>query len=698
MMLRPTKIVCPSQTESMGHQSLVMDIATLFLQSCLQLTADGLEVLASGNPLSMNNVDAIARQHHVTDRDLDTIPQIGKVLPPPMVLDFDGLESLANELEDRADEQGAYRRRYEQFAPGIIDQKLVEIHGHLDRFVESLVSQADFCTAIEVLEAMQRRWRTAIDSSESRLWEPRFSEALRQSVTSIRRYDANANSRPWYRRLFGDRLGKEVRQKLEQQFVKDHQIANRRSEQLQAEIRLEVKRRLLSEDDESSIPGRVRKLAAQTQQLHQIAKALRAEVVPLTDTVTVTQLVHHVNHPLDGGITLHQLIEGACAANDCGTDDVAKRLRRGLPVNGSVMTAANLAELPERIAVSVLKKFADVFFDEAIEAVLQIDLTSPEVQLQLAKVLPAACDKAQPYIRFLPTRNGYKVREFYVHAHPEVRMLMESYRNGTTRFSNPRHDKDFEIPEKHVLVLVTNVLGPGHAKLDFQRACYARSRMLGKKTFTSIHPFQQRLSRPLALVDRPSDRSDSVAVFDLALEFGIITQTKFGTNVVYTLSDMDDTVAYCFEKGIVRRKIEDADHFIRLLEANWFADVVNANVNDLPPKWHSRLLARLDCDSSANIARDMVSLKILEGGKNRYRFSVRHNVKQPLHADLHLVETMMTPGLTKAVFIKKLYTVDELYIRVLDDLIDAQARELIPYRRLTPFGKQQVDIRSRREV
>ncbi|MEZ6088191.1 MAG: hypothetical protein R3C05_09250 [Pirellulaceae bacterium] len=693
-MQRATLNECPSQTQSMGYQELRLSMEELFIQSEHLMLADSIELLVDGNPLPMEQRDALVRKCCFSDRDVQTISQLGRALPQQIVFDPSDCEAMATALEDFANDNGSHKSRFEQAAPVLIDQKLAELQPRLSALETTLISHGDFRSAIVFLESLQRQWQDELDEQRDAIWEPRFAEQLRLSAALIRRYAEDAKRSRSLGSVFKKGVSSAVEAKLRQQFSKDSQLAAKRTEALRREIGHAIKRRLLDETNPESIPSRLRTLQKRANALLELAKELRGAIQPLKDSVTHTQLIKDVRDSIDRGQRFHSLIEGACEASSRGCRQLADRLRQGLSWQGQVISPSRLAELPTKQSRQLLLAFADRFFVPALGAIIAIDFTEPDLQLAFAKTLAITCDKAQPYLRFPELKSGYLISELYVHCHNTlVRPLVESYRSGNLRFSNPPGDEAFHIPETHVLSVTSNVLGPGHARPEFQQASYARSEMLGKGTFASIHSFTQPLARPLALAKRPADRSDSEAVFELALEFGRIVESKFEDKSVFSLLSLDETVRSCFVRTSVRRRLEDGEHFIRLLDEPWIQTHVDQVVPNLPLDWHRELLALLDRSTPAGVMRQLVTLGILERRKQRYRIAVPYSRFTPLQTELYEVKHILLPGISKASFVNKLHRNDALYCRVVEDLIDAEARQQLPYRRLTPFLQNQVDRR-----
>ncbi|MCA9129709.1 MAG: hypothetical protein KDB22_21635 [Planctomycetales bacterium] len=693
-MQRSTNNECPSQTQSMGCQELRLSIDDLFMQSQNLMLADAIELLVDGNPLAIEQRDVLVRKCRFSDHDIQVVLQLGRALPQPIAFDPTDCEAMAATLEDFANDNGSHKSRFEQSAPVLIDQKLAELRQSLGVLEATLISQGDFHSATAFLQSLQRRWQGELDEHGEAIWEPRYADQLRKSASLIRRYAEDAKRTRSIAGIFKKGVSDAVEAKLRQQFSKDSQLTAKRTEALRREIHQEIKRRMLDEDDPTSIPSRLRTLQQHESSLQNLAKELRNSVQPLKDSVTYTQLIKDVRETIDRGQQFHSLIEGACEASSRGTREVADYLRRGISWLGQVITPARLAELPTRQAKEFLLGFAEKFYVPALKSILAIDFTEPDLQLSFAKALAITCDKAQPYLRFPDLRSGYLISELYVHCHNTlVRPLVESYRSGNLRFSNPPGDEAFHIPETHVLSVTSNVLGPGHTRLEFQQACYARSEMLGKETFASIHPFSQPLARPLAIAKRPADRTDSEAIFDLALEVGRIVESKFEDKQVFSLLSLDETVRPCFVRRSISRRMDSGEHFIRLLDEPWIQTHVDQVIPNLPIDWHRDLLALLDRSTPAGVMRQLVSLGILQRRKQRYRIAVPYSRFTPLQTELYEVKQILLPGISKASFVNKLHRDDALYCRVVEDLIDAEARRQLPYRRLTPFLQTEVDRR-----
>ena len=698
MSRRPTKYRrVPLQTQSMGTQQLRLDIYAMFQQSSVLTTADGLGLLIDGNPGSSDRVDAVIRKCGVAESDVVTVAQIGRALPRLPGMEFGDLIQVADQFADLADDSGEWRRNFDQVAAGLVDQKIAELDTRLDILVEQLVSQFDFATAIATLTELQRRWVQDIDQADGSVWQPGFSDRLRRAADTYKRFDAEQTRRPRWKRLWSG-LSKDDRDQLQQQFDRDYRLAERRIQQCKMELVLAIKKRLTIVKGDRSLAGRVRKLTNQCDQLRHLRASLSKTVKPIKDTVTVTQLAKETTEPIGADQTMHDLINGAFEANGCGPADVAARVRRGIPFHGTTVTPVGMANLDLKQSKMLMSAFSCTFFAAAAESVLAIDLTDPSLQLPLAKRLAVTCDKANPYIRFLDLMDVEPIAETYLHCHPLVRPLVEAYRPGMVNFSNPETDSAFHLPESHVLTVTSNVLGPGHARIEYARARYLRDKMIGEGTFMSIYPLDQPMAYPLAITERPIDRRDSVELFELALEYHkIVAKQDASDETVYSVTSMDETIRFCFHSKVATRRTCDADHFIRLLEEPWFADFVESCVGSLPSGWHDDLLKRLDSASSEKIADRMVSLGIIERKTkgNCFRFAVPYSSIRPLREELYRVVTKTRSGLTKSRFIQKLLTVDELYTRVLEDVISGEAMGKIPYRRLTAFAKEQVDERRR---
>lgn len=698
MRMRPTHYRrVPLQTQSMGTQQLRLDIYAMFQQSSLLATAEGLGLLIDGNPGSSDRVEAVIRKCGLTEADVTAIAQIGKALPKLPSLDFGDLALTADQLAELADDTGNWRRNFDQVAAGLVDHKIAELDVRLDILEESLVSQFDFATAIAILTELQRRWSRDVEQVDNSIWQPGFSDRLLRAAHTYRRFATEQSQGPRWKRWRGG-LSKDDREQLQQQFDRDYRLAQRRVDQCKSELTLAIKRRLTMAENQHSLAHRVRNLSDKCDQLQQLRSHLQNSIKSLEDSVTVTQLVKQTTEPIGPGQTLHDLINGAFEASDCGPADVAARLRRGVAYGGVTLTPVGLANLDYKQARKLLDVFARSFFTAAADSVLAIDLTDQALQLSLAKSLATVCEKADPYIRFMDLMGVEPIRETYLHCHPRVRPLVDAYRPGMVNFSNPATDQAFHLPEQHVLTVTSNVLGPGHARAEYARARYVRDTMIAEGTFKSIYPFDQPMACPYAIAERPIDQRDSIALFELALEYDKIVSKKNSQGaVVYTIPGMDETIRFCFQAKVASRRTEDADHFIRLLDENWFADFVDSCVDGLPPAWHEDLYRRLDSASSARIAAKMVSLGILErrSKSNRFRFAVPYSASRPLRPELYRIASATRSGISKTRFIQKLCSIDELYTRVLEDVISGEAMGRIPYRRLTPFAKEQVDERRR---
>jgi hypothetical protein len=695
---RPTKYKhVPLQTESLGTQRLQLDIGLLFVQSRLRTTADALGLLIDGDPGPDERVAAIVRKHGLTKAELSRVRRSGKAMPRIPSLENDGYREVAQQLEDLANPNGSWRRKFDTFASGMVNEKVSDVMKRVMLLVNDLAAQYDIQTAIRAAADLVSFFRErVVEQGTAEYWKPNYSDNLMLSSSTYQRFDDETNQKT----LLGlrkKRLNKEARLQIRQQFDRDLKYVQCRTDQLNTELQNRIASRLIDVDSEDSLPCCIRKLERHCESLKDLQNVIRKEIKGIKDSETVTNVVHSIEQKIGDGLVFYDLVCGAFSSCGCGPIDVARKLRGGVSLRGTLLSIFDLARIENNQAKKLLYKFASMFFTPSIESVYRIDLTESALQLPLAKAIATACEKASPFLRFGELNGIQTTNETYLHSHPDVRKLVEAYRPGLVNFSNPQTDSAFHLPEKHVLVITTNVLGPGHTRSEFKKGRYARDQLIGEGTFKSIHPFDQQMAQLNDLATRPVERRDSVQLFDLALKYDIIvSKTTEKGRQTYSLNPIDETVRFCFETEVVKRRVEDAYHFSRLLEEPWFIDFVDANVDRLPVDWSQTLFEMLDSASGDRIATEMVSLEILEKQQRTARFRIRTPYRNgsPKREELYRFTTATNVGLPRKVFIDKLVVIDELYARVLEDVISAQAQRRIPYRKLTAFAKRQVDERK----
>lgn len=685
----------PLQTQSLGTQFLQLDIGELFTQCSLLATADGLLHLVDGNAGSEERVAELVRKHRLAKPDLSHIRQVAKALPK-MPSPTTGYGMVAQQLDDLANPNGCWLRKFESHAQDLVDGKVAEILKATKLLGSELVTLFDFQTAIKCISELESYLREQVEEKAmAQHWKPEYSSRLKHSAVTYHRFNTEASQKKWLG-LKRKRLSKDSKVQLEQLLDKDIQYAQQRVEQLKAELQLRIARRIVEVDSNDSLPSYVRELEANCDSLRQLNRSIRSRIKPLKDNEMVTNVVYSAVEPIEKDVTFYDLICGAFASNGCGPTEIAKKLRSGITYRGSQLSPIGLSNMEPNQAEKLAREFAAKFFVRSAESVYGIDLTEEALQLPLAKAFATACEKAAPYLRFGELQGVQRIKETYMHCHPDVRSFVEIYRPGTVNFSNPKTDVAFHIPEKHVLTITTNVLGPAHTRDEFAKCRYARDKLIGKKTFRSIYPFDQPMAQPLAIASRPSDRKDSFELFNLALKYGMVV-ARSGKNRLrtYSLNPMDETVRFCFEIELVQRRSQDAYYFTSLLDEPWFIDFVDANIDGLPFQWSEKLIDKLDSASGEQIAKEMVAMGILEKhSKSRmFRISCPNKAGTIRREELYKFRTTTRAGLSRKVFVEKLLHVDELYTRVLEDIISAEAQGRIPYRKLTEFAKRQVDIR-----
>lgn len=695
--LRPTTYRrVPMQTQSNGTQNLSFDICEMFRQSVRFVLAEALGILASESAQVQDTFAILLRAYGLSDDDLNKIPQLGKALPQVPKLDFANLSVVAQLLADLANDNGKWRQQFDAHAATIVDQKIKELTPRLATFVSQIVNKFGMRAVIRGLSNLEQQWKSEAEDIQSDPWQPQYAEQLRRDSEYFQRLAAEVDQRPWWKR-WRPALSKVDQEQVKLQFERDVRLAVCRIQSMKSEISRLIKGFLTNPKHANSLTGKLSKLAISYDRIKHLRSVLSNSVQPLTDSVTVTHVVHSALEPLGGDNgTVYDLILGVLEVHHCGPIHVAERMRQGLLYRGSVLTPLELAALDAKQAIKVLDSFVPEFFAKAVNSILAIDLTEEKLRLPLARSLLTACRKAEPYLVF-PHLHGEKyIRETYLHCNSAVRPVILLLKPSSVRFAQSGLGGNFDIPERHVVSITTNILASGHARKEYALARYVRDQMIGMGEFSSINPFNQALAQPLVIAERPTEERDSLQLFEIALQFGRVrTVSRDSQTPEFTLASMDETVRFCFERRIVSRVLRDADHFVALLDETWFADFVSASISGLPPDWHEDLLKQMDQASALTIAKQMVTIGILVEDKptERFRFALPYQPSMTPHPAIFRIEQRMRVGLQREEFIRKLITVDELYTRLVEDLITAEAMGQVPYRRLTPFIKHLIDQR-----
>lgn len=699
MITRPTKYKkTPLQTQSMGSQQLTLPIDTLYEQSTWLSTARGIGLLIAGEQLTGNAVQQLLGKFQLSDQDLRDFPNSSAILPRMPKFDCRKLNALSKRFFDLASEDGEWRRHFEQTAPALIERKYIEVQSRLDALEQTMLRTYGFQPTIDTLAQLHQAWTRLIESQKVD-WQASFNGRLRQIADLFQRHEQELAEIPNWK-FWKKRMSKDVRSGLEKDFRSHVRIAEQRVKQLEAELLERLLARFLTADEKRSISSRIEALGPQCLQLRKIQERLIEAVQPITDSVSEVNVIQWTKEILNGGMQFHDLIEGAFAAVNRCPREVARRIQQGLRVSGTPIGPSQLATMEVRQAERILKQFADAFFEPAIEGVLRLDLSIPELRLPLVNALHRACSKAQPYLVFPHIDGVEQIREAYLHCHPAIRTVIETIRPSLVRFSNPANDSEFHIPQKHVLVLTCNTLGPGHARKQFAEGRYVRDKLLAEGSFASIYDFDQPLARPRFLAERPVSAKDSAQLFALGCEFGILSKRELPNGkTVVMIVPLDDTIRPLFETRIVKRKAMEPEHFVLLLDQPWFVDLVETIVPKLAPNWLAPLRAQMDRASALSIAKNMERIGILERKPeaNEFRFLHPYRPGLPPRSELFSIETHLVHGFPEETFVRMLTNNDELYTRLLEDVVSAEASGIIPYRRLTEFAQHIVDQRSGRE-
>lgn len=684
----------PKQTHSMGMQELKLPIDVLFDQSAILTTAAGVGELIGGESLGSETLQQLRRKCELADRDVAGFQQRGSVLPRLSPFEPSEPAAMAAVVLDFAADDGNWRQHFDATAPALVDRKVTDLRSRLDVFQDSLIRKHGFQPALEALSQLQRGWLTDLENRQE-LWEPSYTDRLKRSGAFYERFAEELENVPWWK-FWQRKLSKADVDQLKQQYDKDTRLMKVRIQELETELVFDVKRRLTSASVPGSLVERIQRLSRQCEGLSSLQLRLEKSVEMIDDTVTTVHVVRSTKDPVGDNVVFHDLVSGAFQASGLGPSSVAGHLRAGLRVDGLSIGPAQLADMEGKQAESLLRQFSTTYFEPAVDGVLRLDLATPEIRLPLAKALQLACNKAKPYLLFPDVEGAEPTREFYLHCHHDLRPILEKLRPGGMRISNPIKDKDFHLPQRHVLTLTSNVLGAGHTRRQFAEGCYLREKMLGKEVFESIYPFDQRMARPSYIASRPTSERDATQVFDLAVEFGLLAQKDLGNSkTVFTVVPMDDTIRPCFEQRIVRRLKADADHFVRLLDEEWFVELCETAVAGLKADWHKPLLEMMDRASAASIARRLARRGILEhnAASGQYRFGTSYQPFMPRRPELFETETRLRAGFSRSHFIRKMLSCDELYTRMIEDLIAAEARGQLPFRRLTKFAQSLVNQR-----
>jgi hypothetical protein len=679
---------CPSQTQSYGCHEIRLPLPQLFDQAMRHSIARAVEsmVVESGNHQA--EIESLIRKCELTVLQIVTVKRLNPLLPQIMELSLKALPELVTFLEDLADENGFWRQQFQSASGVLVDRHVEKILSRIELFTNELANRFGFEAAMRGTMQFARSLELEQAPGNTGSWQTRDQQQLLDVAESLGSFANSINDRKGMLSRFRSQFSKEDREDIASRHETAVALTQKRQQQLTREVAGQVIQRILDKDVEGALPGQVMTLKRKSQTLLEIAESVRGAMDVPVDTVTVTNLVKDVQHDIDAGKTLYVAFEAAFRQGNCSVRELVHRLRTGIPVGGRLVRPDSLADLPVAAAVTALIEFAAEFFEPALPHVVSIDLTDAALQLPLANMMLTLIRKSEPYLVFNRFDGAVENHERYLFCDPELRPLIEDYCRGRVHFSNHGSDERFAIPSRHVVVVMGAVVGAGHARLDYLRGLYRLASMTGRGQFKSIHRQSGATARPLAIDQRPDSSEDCEKLFDLAVEIGSIVSHDLEGQTVYICYPLDDTIRPRFSQTCFRPSMISSGCLRGLIQKEWFVDYATCTIPGLKPDWNQKLAQGIDSLTEKQISDALVALGVLQATGSGFQFGRRHESTMPRQEFLFEEHRDKPVGLPRETFLEAMYLHDDLYTRVLVDVVLAEAAGQISTSRLPEFAGQ----------
>jgi hypothetical protein len=674
----------PAQTRSFGRHNVKLPIEELFVEACAVTKARAIESLLSGTNVQGDPM-AMVRQCQVEVTQAIKVRRIETCIPFLPELNFGQLDILAESVSDLQREEGQWRVNNRDRMASLIDKHVANLSLQYAGLVSGLTVTFGYVPTNHVLLQLQRELKSVRTEYSKQFWDSNDTSQAADTADTIMRFCEMASGNSRWLKKYLPRFKAEDKEEIQRLFEVAESLLQKRSNQLRAEAVVNVIDRILDPTISGMLPQIVANLQAEAKRLKEIAEALRQPQQLPKSTATETVLVDSIRRKIDGKKSLELAFAAAFKMAGKGQEEVLAAIRSGIPIGGRVAGPRDLAKLDPNTAKAELLKFGRDFFAPAIPSALEIDMTKPELQLALAKRAITLIQKSQPYLTFEKIPGAVEKYDFYLFCHPDVRTLIDGYTRGRIRFANTPDDPRFHLESKHVLSLTSSVLGAGHGRLDYYRGLYRRARMKGD--FKTIYDHPEETAYPLAITERASDEQDSRELFELAKSIGAIAEMVDDDESRFICSPLDLTIAPRFSSVIcVRRPIPEKS-LRRWVNQGWFKQSIRIGLPEVAHDWDKEIRSELDQMTDHEIADRLCDLKILERTAIGHQFGCPHSAGIQKHESLFELRNSEPQGLIEADFIRSMLDHDDLYTRILFDVVMAEAAGLVEERQLPEFAK-----------
>lgn len=674
----------PAQTRSFGRHDCVFPIADLFAEARAVEMARAIESLLSGTGVR-GDMMAMVRRCEVTVAHIIKVRRIETCMPSLPELEFNHVDVLGESVADLQLDNGQWRTDKRDRVLSLTDDHIANLSLRFVELVSGLTVTYGYLPAIALLLRVQSELESVRNEHSKQFWDSNDTNRAVDTADTLRRFHETASDKSRWLKKYWSPFKSEDKEEIGGLFDIAESLLEKRANQLRSEAVVSVIDQLLDPSAAGMLPQLLIGLEAEGKRLKQIAESLRQPGQLPKSSATETVLVDSIRRKIEGEASLKLAFAAAFKVAGRGRAEVLAALRRGVPIGGRPMQPRELATMEPGTAKAELLKFGRDFFAPVIPEVLKIDMTKPEVQLALAKKAITLIQRAQPYLTFDKISGAFEKYEFYLYCHPILRELIDKYTRGRIRFANAPDDHRFHLSSKHVISLTATVLGAGHGRTDYYRGLYRRKRMKGD--FKSIYKHEEETAYPLAMAERPTEEKDSRDLFALATSIGAIAESAEADEGRFICSPLDQTIAPRFTSLVCDRRPIPEQSLRRWVRQGWFKQCVRIGLPEVVQDWDLEIRAIMDQLSDHEIAERLRELTILEKTSIGYQFGCPHSPRIPKNESLFQLRNSEPQGLTADDFIRAMLTHDDLYTRVLFDVVMAEAAGVFEERQLPEFAQ-----------
>jgi hypothetical protein len=649
--------------------------------------AESLEKLLQGTNVP-GDPNAMVRRCEASPKDIIKILRLATALPSMLPMDLEKLNINAEAISDLQQEDGEWRNAQSSRREQCVDNQVSIMMQRLSTMTRLFSDTFGYIPAIELLRELQEKLLAIRAERNESVWNAKDANHAAKNADTLMRFHEMGSGKSKLFLKFKSRFSKDDKNEIERVYQMSLKLLAKRQQQLQNEAVVSVIEKLLDQSVNGTIPSLMVNLQNEGKRVREIANLLRQTTPPSKPPASITYLVDSIHQKVDGDVTLEPSFKVAFTQAGCGVDQFLSALRRGLAIGGRLVRPGDLANMDASTATNALVEFGSDFFAVAIPDVLKIDFGRPELQLTLAKKLMTMIQKGQPHLTFEKIQGAVEKHESYFFCHPEFRSPIECYLNGRVRFGNAADDERFHIQEKHVISLSTSVLGAGHGRTDYFRGLYRRARLMAQGKFESIHDHPEELANPLAISERPVAVQDSRDLFELATNVGAVTEFAGVKESGYICSPLDETIKPRFTELICERRLISAELIRKYLTQGWFQRCVYLGFPDLGEDCVIQLNEAAEQLTDEQIVNRLCELRIMEQTPGGYRFGKVHSGDLPLHDLLFQYRSSKPRPLSRENFIAGMMQHDDLYTRVLVDVVLAEAAGKLAEHHLPAFAQQ----------